>query len=71
MDAQRIADRLTRNQRQVIRDLNIQKPETLGCIETVAFNLCRARGSRPALVKHCGNGSFVLTAEGSHMKAYL
>lgn len=71
MNAQHIASRLTHNQKQVVRDLNISEPTVLGCIETVAFGLCRERNTRPALVEHRGDGSFVLTAAGSQVKAYL
>lgn len=55
--------RLNTQQHSVVMQLG-DVPVVLGCAETVAFRLCRAAKTRPAMCRHVGGGAFVLTEAG-------
>ncbi len=72
--AQRIANRVNRNQRLTILDLDSEKFYILGCAEPVAARLCKGTPNRPPLVekRHDGDApSFRLTPLGVEVRAKL
>lgn len=70
-DAKTVAENLNRNQMSLIRDNLTAEPTLLGCIESVAKRMTTSNTKRPALVRSCGKGRYVLTEAGLAVQSAL